>query len=84
MYPVVTPPKCANVYNLFYPTDPISARLEPLLIDAFQQVSPVKIPRYHKLPLGDGTPIHIGKWSSIPRELSGVCLKPINICPPPP
>ncbi|XP_077510222.1 retinal degeneration B isoform X1 [Amblyomma americanum] len=57
-------PQCSQVYNLFHPTDPLAARLEPLLSARFSQLPPVNVPRYQKYPLGDGQPIHLltQKW----------------------
>ncbi|XP_050022693.1 protein retinal degeneration B [Dermacentor andersoni] len=52
-------PQCSQVYNLFHPTDPLAARLEPLLSARFSQLPPVNVPRYQKYPLGDGQPIHL-------------------------
>jgi len=52
-------PQCGQVYNLFHPTDPIAARLEPLISARFSMLSPVNIPRYAKFPLGNGQPYHL-------------------------
>lgn len=54
-----TRPQCSQVYNLFHPTDPIAARLEPLISARFSLLSPVNIPRYAKYPLGNGQPYHL-------------------------
>ena len=42
----VPAPACTQVYNLFHPTNPVAARLEPLLVPALARVPPVNIPRY--------------------------------------
>lgn len=52
-------PQCSQVHNLFHPTDPLAARVEPLLSARFSQLPPVNIPRYQKYPLGDGQPLHL-------------------------
>ncbi|XP_056002501.1 protein retinal degeneration B-like isoform X4 [Ostrea edulis] len=52
-------PLCNQVYNLFHSSDPSAVRLEPLVHDSFKHISPVKISRYNKFPLGDGEPIHV-------------------------
>lgn len=52
-------PNCLQVYNLFHSSDPMAIRLEPLLNDNFRHLSPVKIARYSKFPLGDGEPVHV-------------------------
>ncbi|XP_022208491.2 protein retinal degeneration B isoform X3 [Drosophila obscura] len=52
-------PNCHQVYNLFHPTDPIAARLEPLLSARFSILSPVNVPRYAKYPLGNGQALHL-------------------------
>ena len=54
-----TKPQCQQVYNLFHPTDPVAARLEPLISARFSMLSPVNIPRYAKYPLGNGQPYHL-------------------------
>ena len=38
-------PNCVQVYNLFHPSNPVVARLEPLLVPATHQISPINIPR---------------------------------------
>ncbi|XP_035714341.1 protein retinal degeneration B isoform X2 [Folsomia candida] len=50
---------CQQVYNLFHPTDPLAARLEPLISARFAGVPPVNVARYTKYPLGDGLPFHL-------------------------
>lgn len=52
-------PACANLYNLFHPSDPSALRIEPLLSARFSYIAPVNVPRYQKFPLGDGQPIHL-------------------------
>ncbi|XP_063931115.1 protein retinal degeneration B isoform X3 [Zophobas morio] len=61
---VITRPNCLQVYNLFHPTDPVAARLEPLLSARFSILPPVNIARYAKYPLGNGQPYHLlqQKW----------------------
>jgi hypothetical protein len=53
-------PACLQVYNLFHSSDPMAVRLEPLINDCFRHLSPIKIARYSKFPLGDGEPVHVG------------------------
>jgi len=48
-----------QVYNLFHPTDPVAARLEPLLSARFSMLPPINVARYQKYPLGDGQPYHL-------------------------
>lgn len=55
-------PLCAQLYNLFHPTDPLAIRIEPLLSARFSSIPPVNIPRYIKYPLGNGTPYHLRKY----------------------
>ncbi|KAB0792480.1 hypothetical protein PPYR_14439 [Photinus pyralis] len=52
-------PNCVQVYNLFHPTDPVAARLEPLLSARFSIMPPINVARYAKYPLGDGQPYHL-------------------------
>ncbi|KAG7267062.1 hypothetical protein CRUP_033507 [Coryphaenoides rupestris] len=47
-------PACSQVFNLFYPSDPSAARLEPLLQAPFHRLPPMPVPRYQRYPLGDG------------------------------
>lgn len=52
-------PNCNQVYNLFHPSNPIAARMEPLLSPSFSKVPPINIPRYQMFPLGDGQHLDI-------------------------
>ncbi|XP_041763782.1 protein retinal degeneration B isoform X1 [Anopheles merus] len=52
-------PACTQLYNLFHPTDPTAARLEPLLSARFSMLPPLNVPRYAKYPLGNGQPCHL-------------------------
>ncbi|XP_073673984.1 membrane-associated phosphatidylinositol transfer protein 3 [Garra rufa] len=47
-------PACAQIFNLFYPSDPSASRLEPLLHSQFHKLPPFPVPRYQRYPLGDG------------------------------
>nr|CAI5848674.1 unnamed protein product [Callosobruchus analis] len=55
----ITRPSCLQVYNMFHPTDPVAARLEPLLSARFSMLPPVNVSRYAKYPLGNGQPYHL-------------------------
>ncbi|KAI6657567.1 Membrane-associated phosphatidylinositol transfer protein 2 [Oopsacas minuta] len=48
-------PNCEHVYNIYYERDPLSFRIEPLLDLRTRFLAPVRIHRYSKLPLGDGS-----------------------------
>lgn len=61
----ITRPACQQVYNLFHPTDPVAARLEPLLSARFSILPPVNVARYAKYPLGNGQPYHLRKMPSL-------------------
>ncbi|XP_020294135.1 protein retinal degeneration B isoform X3 [Pseudomyrmex gracilis] len=52
-------PLVNQMYNLFHPTDPVAARLEPLISARFSQIPPVNIARYQNYPLGNGQPYHL-------------------------
>ena len=41
---------CDQVYNIFYPFDPIASRLEPLLDRQFASFRPACIPKYETFP----------------------------------
>lgn len=78
-----TRPHCHQLYNLFHPTDPISARLEPLISARFSMLPPINIPRYAKYPLGNGQPYHLLEliqtcphmFSDGPRRLSDASIQ---------
>ncbi|KAG0652365.1 putative phospholipase [Hyphodiscus hymeniophilus] len=40
----ISSPKCAQLYNIFHPTDPISYRLEPLIAPAMSSMKPQALP----------------------------------------
>lgn len=40
----VSSPKCDQLYNVFYPTDPISYRLEPLISSVYGSMKPQPLP----------------------------------------
>lgn len=61
---IITRPNCHQVYNLFHPTDPVAARLEPLLSARFSILPPINVARYAKYPLGDGQPYHLRKYAT--------------------
>ncbi|XP_076232304.1 retinal degeneration B isoform X1 [Calliopsis andreniformis] len=52
-------PLVNQLYNLFHPTDPVAARLEPLISARFSLLPPVNVARYQKYPLGNGQPYHL-------------------------
>ncbi|XP_012152056.2 retinal degeneration B isoform X6 [Megachile rotundata] len=52
-------PLVNQLYNLFHPTDPVAARLEPLISAKFSLLPPVNVARYQKYPLGNGQPYHL-------------------------
>jgi hypothetical protein len=40
----ISSPKCAQLYNIFHPSDPISYRLEPLIAPAMSSLKPQALP----------------------------------------
>lgn len=62
-------PLVNQVYNLFHPTDPVAARLEPLISARFSLIAPVNIARYQKYPLGNGQPYHLRKYIRITNKI---------------
>lgn len=54
----VSSPKCASLYNIFHPTDPISYRIEPLISPAMATLKPQPLPYTKKgifdAPIGQG------------------------------
>ncbi|KAJ1187162.1 hypothetical protein NDU88_003941 [Pleurodeles waltl] len=38
---------CNRIFNIFYPTDPVAYRLEPLILKNYTFISPVQIHLYH-------------------------------------
>lgn len=57
-------PLVNQLYNLFHPTDPVAARLEPLISARFSLLPPVNVARYQKYPLGNGQPYHLRMYLS--------------------
>ncbi|XP_031779472.1 protein retinal degeneration B isoform X4 [Nasonia vitripennis] len=55
----ISKPCVHQVYNLFHPSDPVAARLEPLISARFSLLPPVNVARYQKYPLGNGQPYHL-------------------------
>ena len=53
--PPVPPPKplCSSFHNLFYCSDPLASRIEPLLDERFAKVAPFAVPRYRFFPRGE-------------------------------
>lgn len=56
-------PAVNHVYNMFHPTEPVAARLEPLISARFSLLPPVNVARYQKYPLGNGLPCHLREFS---------------------
>lgn len=54
----VSRPKCAQIYNIFHPTDPVSYRLEPLISPAMGSLKPQSLPYTKRgifgAPVGQG------------------------------
>lgn len=54
----VSRPKCAQMYNIFHPTDPVSYRLEPLISPAMASLKPQPLPYTKRgifgAPVGQG------------------------------
>ncbi|KAF2174192.1 hypothetical protein M409DRAFT_16462 [Zasmidium cellare ATCC 36951] len=54
----VSRPKCAQIYNIFHPTDPVSYRLEPLISPAMGSLKPQPLPYTKRgifgAPVGQG------------------------------
>lgn len=46
--PTVSSPKCAQLYNIFHPSDPVSYRLEPLISPAMATLKPQPLPSVKK------------------------------------
>ncbi|KAL7268655.1 hypothetical protein RUND412_008715 [Rhizina undulata] len=69
----VSAPKCAQLFNIFHPTDPISYRLEPLVSTAMSELKPQPLP-YTKRSLFGATPLVgiTGLGQSVTRSVSGL------------
>lgn len=70
-----TKPHCAQVYNLFHPTDPVACRMEPLLSARFSMLAPINVPRYSKYPLGNGQSNHLRKFSTLTNIIGTDLIK---------
>ena len=77
----ISSPKCAQLYNIFHPTDPISYRLEPLIAPAMSSMKPQALP-YTKKGItasvsGIGATIGnsvSGLWSSLSSGIASSIL----------
>ena len=77
----ISSPKCAQLYNIFHPTDPISYRLEPLIAPAMSSMKPQALP-YTKKGIsasmsGIGATIGhsvSGLWSSLSSGIASSLL----------
>jgi hypothetical protein len=77
----ISSPKCAQLYNIFHPTDPISYRLEPLIAPAMSSMKPQALP-YTKKTIsasvsGIGATIGqsvSGLWSSLSSGIASSLL----------
>jgi len=77
----ISSPKCAELYNIFHPTDPISYRLEPLIAPAMSGLKPQLLP-YTKKSIsasvsGIGATISQsvgGLWSSLSSGIANSLL----------
>ena len=78
----ISSPKCAQLFNIFHPTDPISYRLEPLIAPAMSSMKPQLLP-YTKKTISasvSGIGAKVGQsvsglWSSLS---SGIASSLIN------
>ncbi|CAN8106391.1 unnamed protein product [Discula destructiva] len=60
----VSSPKCSQMYNVFYPSDPIAYRVEPLISPAMSSLKPQNLPYTKK-----------GIFSVNPQGISGIGAK---------
>jgi len=58
-------PLCNQLYNIFYSSHPSAMRIEPMIHQSFKHILPVNIPRYHKYPYGDSTPMYASRSTLI-------------------
>ncbi|KAF2835593.1 DDHD-domain-containing protein [Patellaria atrata CBS 101060] len=69
----VSSPKCAQIFNIFHPTDPISYRLEPLISPAMSALKPQPLPYTKKgifgAPVGAGL---TGIGARVGQSVSGL------------
>jgi hypothetical protein len=77
----ISSPKCAQLYNIFHPTDPISYRLEPLIAPAMSSMKPQLLP-YTKKTISasvSGIGAKVGQsvsglWSSLSSGIASSLL----------
>ncbi|KAF1984318.1 DDHD-domain-containing protein [Aulographum hederae CBS 113979] len=66
-------PKCARIFNIFHPTDPISYRMEPLISSAMTPLKPQPLPYTKKgifgAPVGQGL---TGIGARVGQSVSGL------------
>lgn len=60
----VSSPKCSQMFNIFYPSDPIAYRVEPLISTAMSALKPQNLPYTKK-----------GMFSVNPQGISGIGAK---------
>jgi DDHD domain len=82
----VSSPKCAQLFNIFHPTDPISYRIEPLISPAMASLKPQPLPYTKKgifgAPMGQGiagignrvSQTVSGFWSSVSSGIASSIL----------
>ena len=78
-------PKCAQVFNIFHPTDPVAYRLEPLISPAMKALKPQPLPYIKKGIFGapvaglSGIGVRVGQsvsglWSNIATGVASSLL----------
>ncbi|KAI9736817.1 MAG: hypothetical protein M1818_005868 [Claussenomyces sp. TS43310] len=69
----ISSPKCAQLYNIFHPSDPISYRLEPLIAPAMASLKPQALPYTKKGIFGSSASQGLtGIGSRVGQSVSGL------------
>ena len=81
----VSSPKCAQVFNIFHPTDPVAYRIEPLISPAMKALKPQPLPYIKKGIFGapvaglSGIGVRVGQsvsglWSNLTTGVASTLL----------
>ena len=81
----VSSPKCAQVFNIFHPTDPVAYRMEPLISPAMKALKPQPLPYIKKGIFGapvaglSGIGVRVGQsvsgfWSNLTTGVASTLL----------
>ena len=85
VFSTISSPKCAQIFNIFHPTDPIAYRIEPLISPAMKALKPQPLPYIKRGIFGapvaglSGIGVRVGQsvsglWSSVTGSVASSLL----------